>query len=119
MNDDNLKISDLSEEQIYELIEARGRKLGILIGTSPLDDAVKADLMNVVQYATIEQLDNLIKVFEDKFCDVSTYNVNKNLEEAVKKIQSDYEKQSKRLQAETMKKISSIERQIKSASKKA
>lgn len=113
VKNDVLKLSELSREQILDLADATGRKLGFLLSTSPLTDEQKEAIVNLLQYATPAQIDKLLEVLENGYL----LSQNKELEDAfmskLEKIQTELGGGEKLLEEKTLKQLQQIESKIK------
>lgn len=67
MTTKEIEIDELSREQILDLADAEGKKLGFLLATSDLTDEVKQSILEIIQNATLEQIALLTDAFEQGY----------------------------------------------------
>ncbi|MBI4992121.1 MAG: hypothetical protein HZB99_02785 [Candidatus Harrisonbacteria bacterium] len=108
MAKEQLKIEELSKEQILDLADAQGRKLGFLLATSSLDDDVKAAIVGILDTATPGQLDILTNMLEEGYLSVKNETLNNFLKSELESIQAEYEDQKIELEANTLEKLDEL-----------
>ena len=108
MNEEQLKLKELSQEQILDLAEAAGRKLGFLLATSGLADEAKDAIIAVLDYATPAQLDELTDILETGYLEAKNQALNKILAEKLAEIKLESDKAEEKLEQETLKKLENL-----------
>lgn len=85
----NKKNKKLTEEQLTEFFKGQGEKLGFLIAGSTLPEEIKLELISLTSKMSFEQLEKLLNIFEVKYADERTRDIDekykKKLKEAVDK----------------------------------
>ncbi len=108
MNKEELKIEELSKEQLLDLADANGRKLGFLLAVSDLSQDVKDSIVNILDLATPAQLDALLEALESGFLEAKNKTLNDLLIEKLKLIKEDFDKKQKELEMNTLKKLNEL-----------
>ena len=108
----NTLINNLSKEQILDLADASGRKLGFLLAMSPLQDEIKEGIISILKYATPDQLDALIEMLESGFLQ----SVNTDMEVFLKKeleiIKKEYDGRSNELDREVVEALEEVGKKL-------
>lgn len=96
---------ELSREQILDLADAQGRKLGFLLATSPLDDDIKNAIINILEEATPEQLDKLTEALESGYLQARTQDLNNFLKTELEIVKTEFDLRQKNLETKTLRKL--------------
>ena len=104
----DLKLEELSKEQILDLADAAGRKLGFLIATSPLDDDLKMAIIGILDSATPEQLHKLSQILEWSYFNASQSVMNEFIKSELEAIESGYRDRRAILEGETLGKLNKL-----------
>jgi len=113
MENNNLQKLELSKEEILDLADAHGRKLGALLATSALTDDLKDALIGILQYATPKQLDALINMMEDGLISVASEEADDFLRIELSALKRDYDKANENLDKDILSKLEILENKIK------
>lgn len=111
--DEELKVSDLSREQIFDLADAAGRKLGFLLTLSPLKDEVKEAIMKIIEFATPAQLDKFTQMLEENYLKANNKNLEENFKKEIENLKTDFEENEKKLDEKISSSLTAIEEKIK------
>jgi hypothetical protein len=117
----NTQNSDLSQkdEQIklpQELqveLQSLGNKLGFLISSSTIPEDAKLELIALLPKMSLEQLDRLLNIFEAKFLNDQTQEIDKVFQEKIKKISQEHKDQEEKLKQKFHQKITGFEEKLK------
>lgn len=116
MENNNLQKLELSREEILDLADANGRKLGVLLATSALTDDLKGALIGILQYATPKQLDALINMMEDGLIGAASKEADDFLKIELAALKRDYDKAGEKLDKDILSKLELLENKIKRSS---
>ena len=108
MNKEELKLEELSREQLLDLADANGRKLGFLLAISDLSQDIKDSIVNILDSATPAQLDALLEALESGFLEAKNKTLNDLLIEKLKLIKEDFDKKQNELELNTLKKLNEL-----------
>ena len=103
---------DLSREQILDLADAAGRKLGTLLAMSPFSTEQKEAFLNIIQDATPEQIGKLTEMLEDSFLMSHVRNLQIQFEQVLQEIKKADDQAQNNLAEETAKKLEAIKQKI-------
>lgn len=103
------KLPDLSREQIFDLADASGRKLGFLLALSPLEDEVKEAIMEILDFVTPKQLDQFTQMLEDSYLTANNKELEENFKKEIENLKTTFEEKEKKLEEETLKDLERIE----------
>ncbi|MDP3729606.1 MAG: hypothetical protein Q8R26_02565 [bacterium] len=112
MAQDILKPKELSREQILDLADAQGRKLGTLLALSPLADDIKVGVLSILEYATPAQIDALSTALEEGYLHAENKVMNDFLAAELRRIKNDSDREQKDLETAVLKDIETIEKKI-------
>lgn len=104
-NEEELEMSELSREQILDLADAAGRKLGFLIALSPLSEEQKQAIITILEYATPEQIDKLTEIFESNYLEADNKELEEKFKSELEKIKAEFDVEQKILDKNTIKKL--------------
>jgi len=108
MNKDQLELKELSREQILDLADASGAKLGVLLAASGLEDDVKEAIVGILQYATPAQLDEFINLFERTYLEEKNKTLINILASKLNEIKNTFNAKQTALDNETLKRLEKI-----------
>ena len=108
MANNELRLEELSREQILDLADASGRKLGFLLATSSLDDEIKEAILGILEFATPAQIDLLTQMLEDGYLNANNQGLNDFLRSELEEIKKDSAAQEEILEKATLEKISKL-----------
>lgn len=108
MKKDELKLNELSREQILDLADAAGRKLGFLLATSPLSDEQKQAFINIFEYATPEQIDKLTEIFEISYLEANNKEFEEKFKSELEEIKAEFDARQNSLNEKTIRKLEVI-----------
>ena len=108
MNDE-LKLEELTREQILDLADAQGKKLGFL----PLNDETKKSILDIIEKSSSEQLDIITKFFEEGYLMVQNRDLDNWLKERLKEIKYKFHDKQEKLDEQTLAKMGELEESIK------
>ncbi len=108
MVNNKLKLEELSREQILDLADASGRKLGFLLATAPLEDDVKGAIAHILDTAEPAQLDVLTKILEEKYLEAENENTRLFLRSELAAVNTEIEARRAVLEKETVKKLDAL-----------
>ncbi|MEK7097781.1 MAG: hypothetical protein AAB906_02960 [Patescibacteria group bacterium] len=108
MADEQLKLDELTREQILDLADAAGRKLGFLLATSGLDDDVKEAIIGILDQATPEQLDILTNMFEEGYLRVQNKDLDEFLRNELENVKAEYEVKRAALEKDVLDKLDKL-----------
>lgn len=103
------KLPDLSREQIFDLADASGRKLGFLLALSPLEDEVKEAIIEILDFATPKQLDQFTRMLEESYLTANNKELEENFKKEIENLKTAFEEKEKKLEEETLAELSRIE----------
>ena len=109
---DEFKTEELDREEILDLADAEGKKLGFLLATSPLDEKTKKAILDILEKASPEQIDAVIKFFEEEYLMAQNSDLNSWLKIQLENIKSEFEKKQDKLDKETIAKIDKLEKYL-------
>ncbi len=99
MTEDNIK------KELNDVAESYGRKLAVLLAAAPLDDETKDNFAALIPEMSLEQLDKLTEVLEDKIAAAG-------LEKKLTKVKDTRDQAQVNLAEQTSAKLDDIENQI-------
>lgn len=105
-------MDELTREQILDLADANGRKLGFLLATADLDEEIKEALLQILESATAEQISALTDMLEEEFMSAYNQNLVEFLREQLQTIKEDDENARGELEGETLEKLSQVEKKL-------
>jgi hypothetical protein len=108
MPTDKLKLEELSREQILDLTDAAGRKLGFLLASSALDDEVKNAIVDILDQATPAQLDTLTQMFEKGYLRSQNKDLDDFLKAELEGIKADFKAIESDLEKETLTQLENL-----------
>ncbi len=100
---------NLNDKELLNYLKDQGRKLGFLIGYSTLPEKVKAELVSLIPKMKLEQIDRLMNIFEAKYVDEQTRDMDKEYKKKLSKIIEDYKRKQEKNDNEFLKQIKEIE----------
>jgi hypothetical protein len=107
-----LQTEEFTKEEILDLADAQGKKLGFLLATSPIDNEAKNGLLNIIEKATPEQIDAISNFFEEGYLLASNYELNEWFKKELEKIRDEFDEEQNKVDSETLKKIDDLEKLI-------
>lgn len=110
---------ELNEEELKEYFRVQGEKLGLLLASSNLPQQVKEDIIAIVPNLNLEQLNELVNIFENKFADEATKSVDEQFDRDIKRIIKESDKKAEVLNREYKKKLDDFEEEIENLNKKS
>lgn len=110
---EELKIFDLSREQIFDLADASGRKFGLLLALSPLKDEVKEAIAEILDFATPKQLDQFSGMLENSYLIANNKDLEKNFKKEIENLKTTFEEKEKKLEEKTLLSLKTLEEKIK------
>lgn len=108
MNSEEIKLEELSREQILDLAGASGRKLGVLLATSDLTDEVEESIIDILKFATPAQIDALTKMLEQGYLEAKNQEFINFLSNQLEKIKSEFDEAQKELEQEILEKLKNL-----------
>ena len=112
MAKDKLNIKTLSREQILDMADAAGTKLGFLLATSSLVDEAKLALLSILEYATPEQLDILSEMLENGLIQAHNKEVDEFFKKEVEEIRKEYDTKKTDLDAAVIKDLEALAQKL-------
>ena len=109
----DLQQNELSREQILDLADAQGRKLGFLLATSPLDNETKDSLLGIIEKATQEQLDVIYNFFDEEYLMAQNQDLNEWFKGELEDIKTEFDKEQEELDKNTVEKMDNLIKSIK------
>jgi len=108
--DDKMKnLDSLNQDQVEDLLHAQGNKLGFLIAKSTLSDDVKIELVSLLGKMKIEDLERLLNIFEAKFVDYSSKEIDDMFKFEIKGVVDSYLDEQKKMADELIVQVNNIE----------
>lgn len=104
----------MNPQDIEQEAKQLGERLALLLAAADMPDEVKAGFVAMMPEMTPEQLDRLMKVLEANVHDTAV-GQNKELGEAIKKAQADYEAAQTASEQKAMSALDEIEASLKQA----
>lgn len=104
---------ELTKEDIIELADSQGQKLGFLLATCPLDEKTKKSILNIIEKSSLEQIDVILKFFEEGYLMAQNNDLNEWLKIKFQEIKTEFDIKQQELDDETIKKIDEIEEYLK------
>ena len=108
----DLQQDELSREQILDLATEDGKKLGLLLATSPLDNDTKKGLLNIIENATLEQIDMILDFFEEGYLVANNSELNEWFKKELENIRDESDEEQNKVDDKTIKKIDYLEKLI-------
>src|ERR1035437_3316276 len=108
-----LQTGELTKEEILDLADAEGKKLGFLLATNPLDIATKKALLDIIERATLEQIDAILKFFEEGYLVANNGDLNEWFKRKLEDIRDESDEEQNKVDDKTIKKISVLEKSVK------
>lgn len=108
MANEELKLENLSREQILDLADASGRKLGFLLATSGLDESAKAAIPGILEYATPAQIDALSHMLEEGYLRSTNQGLDQFLKSELGSIKAEFDQQRGYLEEEVQEKLNDL-----------
>ncbi|MBI2451307.1 MAG: hypothetical protein HYV52_03195 [Parcubacteria group bacterium] len=102
LSEDEKLLADLSREQILDLADASGRKLGFLLALSPLEDKIKESIMDILELATPAQLDKFSEMLELSYLESGNKELEESFKKEVEQIKTTFDEKEKALEEETL-----------------
>jgi len=112
MTNDDSTFDELTREQILDLADAEGKKLGFLLATCPLDDKTKKGILQIIEKATPEQLAVITQFFEEGYLMAQNKDLNDWLEFEFENITHEFDKKEKALDDDTIAKMDVLEKSL-------
>lgn len=110
---DELKLEQLTKEQILDLADAEGKKLGYYLATSPLNEEVKKAIFGIIEKSSIEQISIILEFFEQEYLMAQNKDLNDWFKKKLKEIKSEADKKQEELDQKTLAKIGELEESLK------
>ena len=104
----------LSREQILDIAEATGRKMGVLIAIAPLANEIKEALVQMLLFLTPKQIDEFIEVLEERFLEAHGMAYEGMVRRELNRIEFETERDCYRLNKKTDQRLAKIEEKIQS-----
>jgi len=104
---------ELTKEEVIELSDTKGQKLGFLLATCPLDEKTKKSILNIIEKSSLEQIDVILKFFEDGYLMAQNSDLNEWLKIKLQEIKSEFDIKQQELDDNTIKEIDKIEEYLK------
>ncbi len=104
-----VKEQTLTREQILDLADLQGRKLGFFLFTSALEEDVKEAILEIIDGATLEQIEDLITAFENGYLAANNKNLDDWFKIQLERIKWETESKRNELEQETLKKLQALE----------
>lgn len=106
---DNLKLEELTKEQILDLADTEGKKLGFLLAASPFDEETKKAILTIVEKANFEQIEAISNFLEDGYLMAQNKELNDWFKAQLENIKREADKKQEELDNETLSKIEELE----------
>lgn len=103
-----MKLENLSKEQLLDLADGAGRKLGFLLATAPLDPESKDAILKMLENASPEQINLLTEVLEDGYLEAENESLKTFLKSDLASANAEYQSRSDLLEKETADKLSAL-----------
>ncbi len=100
---------ELTREQILDLADAQGRKLGFLLATSGLDTEIKEAILSIIDEATPEQINSLVGAFEAGYLEAKDADLDYWMKMQMNRIKWESEEQQRIVQDEALDTLREIE----------
>ncbi|MFH1455286.1 MAG: hypothetical protein ABIF22_03140 [bacterium] len=108
-----IKTEELTREQILDLADAQGKKLGFLLATSPLEEETKKAILDILKNATPEQLDAIADFFEEGYLMAQNEDLNGWFKIQLENIKAEFDQKQQELDENTIKNIEKLEEFLK------
>lgn len=95
-----------------EDIKVQIKKIAVFIEASDMPEEIKASLFKIMPEMELSQLDELLAVFEAKYLDEKTQDINKILIADMEKIQNEYEKKESELTEEILSELNRLKQKL-------
>jgi len=110
---DKIKKEELTKDDILDLADAQGRKLGFLLATCPLDEDTKVALVGIIEKLSPEQIEVVTDFFEEGLLAAQNQPLNDWLKEKMEKINKEYDTRQWAVDEKTIANIDNLEKSIK------
>lgn len=81
-----------SDNQFTDYLKNKGKKLGYLIANSSLSQEMQFELVELLPKMNIEQIDRLIRIFEAKFINEKTNDIDKSFQTKIEEMIGGFKK---------------------------
>lgn len=105
-------MSVLSREQILDIADAAGRKLGFLLSLSPLTEEQKEAVIETLEFATPKQIDKFSEILESSYIVAGNENLKMKFENELGKIKTEFNAKGIDLENETLNKLNKSKQKI-------
>ncbi len=85
------------DDQFKDYLKNKGQKLGYLIAASTLSDDIQEELVELLPKFTIEQIDRLINIFEAKYVDEKTKDIDDQFKIKIKEIVDGFKEEKEKI----------------------
>ena len=107
------QLNELSREQILDLADAAGRKLGFLLATSAFDDDVKNALLHILDEATPAQIDALSRLLEEGYLSAQNKAMDEFLKNELAVIKAEYDHHQSSLEKDVLLKLDDVSKRLR------
>ena len=109
---DTLQTTDLTREQLLDLVDAEGKKLGFYLATSALSDEVKEGIAQIIEHATFEQILALSKAFEEGYLMVNNADLDHWFATRRRDIKAEWDEKEAKSDAEVIAALDALEQKL-------
>lgn len=109
---DEVTLNELSREQILDLADAEGKKLGFLLAASPLDEETKKSILESLSKLDSEQIGQATQFFEDEYLMAKNKELNDWLKKTLTSIKDEFDTKQKDIDDATIASIDKLEKKL-------
>lgn len=109
MDKNNQTTEAIVDPKLKALAEAKGIKLGFLISELKIDEETRQAFLDILPTLSLEQIDKLIDVLENKYLDLATKSEDNKFIEKLKQIQDEFTQNIEKNDLETLNKLKELE----------
>lgn len=106
------KEKDLTSEEFKDSFEFLGRKLGFFISALNAPEEVKNSWLSIVPKMSLEQIERLVNVFEEKYLQQETQYIDDEFKKVFEEIEKENDKKIEKIDNEAIKKINNLAKKI-------
>ena len=103
---------EITREEIETGLKSQGQKLGLLLAALPVPDEEKTAWLNMLEHASLEQIDRLVDILKSLYAHGKTSEIDKEFRGELETIKTEYDRKEAALSGETIGKIKKLAEKI-------
>jgi len=112
MDNDSQK-KDITREDVLELADVQGTKLGYLLAVSTLDEQTQRSILDIIGKCSLEEIDAIIDFFEQGILMAQNVELNEWLKNQLEAIQKDFDEKQEAIDKKAVDGIDKLDATIK------